>query len=453
MAPFPESESMTIKRLEVAIRKKDMHLLKDGAYKLHEKFHTGHKFEFLSELEQILEYVKTSDIPLEITEILCPTIEEILAGQNGETSAAQMPQMPQDIQTSSAVMQISKTEEKIPEIKEEDIKLQGEAYEEYMAQKEAARELEEPEESLANTAVKEESRGAYGSNTSYTAAPSASVQKEEVHADKPATADDIVLFYDDKSSDIDYSLIKDYRNKLNNLFSLQNHSSDYSLLKDIATLNNIVNTKIFDLNEILSVLKTSKSRVSFVTTSQSSEITKILSQKEIEFEIPFVKDSGSNGFSFIPMLGLSNIFVCSNCNLRSLKGDLSAKTLSVQCPNCDSAAFPDLYAINSYNPDCNPIFWHRAFGAFVKSKVWIIINPPLDENKEIIFDFIKTACECSKPRRIYLFSKENDKREFYKNMFLKTLPDCDLRSNYLNIEQLCEDYIRTQISGKMNEKY
>ena len=44
MAPFPESESMTIKRLEVAIRKKDMHLLKDGAYKLHEKFHTGHKF-------------------------------------------------------------------------------------------------------------------------------------------------------------------------------------------------------------------------------------------------------------------------------------------------------------------------------------------------------------------------------------------------------------------------
>ena len=142
MAPFPESESMTIKRLEVAIRKKDMHLLKDGAYKLHEKFHTGHKFEFLSELEQILEYVKTSDIPLEITEILCPTIEEILAGQNGETSAAQMPQMPQDIQTSSAVMQISKAEEKTPEIKEEDIKLQGEAYEEYMAQKEAARELE-----------------------------------------------------------------------------------------------------------------------------------------------------------------------------------------------------------------------------------------------------------------------------------------------------------------------
>ena len=50
MAPFPESESMTIKRLEVALKKKDMHLLKDGAYKLHEKFHTGHRFEFITEL-------------------------------------------------------------------------------------------------------------------------------------------------------------------------------------------------------------------------------------------------------------------------------------------------------------------------------------------------------------------------------------------------------------------
>ena len=63
MAPFPESESMTIKRLEVALRKDDMRLLKDGAYKLHEKFHMGHKFEFLTELNQILEYVKKNNIP------------------------------------------------------------------------------------------------------------------------------------------------------------------------------------------------------------------------------------------------------------------------------------------------------------------------------------------------------------------------------------------------------
>ena len=133
MAPFPESESMTIKRLEVAIRKKDMHLLKDGAYKLHEKFHTGHKFEFLTQLEQILQYVKTSDIPTEITDILCPTIEEIL---NPETV--------QNSQQQAVVSQkqvISSESQNL--IKDEDIKLQGEAYEKYMAQQQNKLKVEE----------------------------------------------------------------------------------------------------------------------------------------------------------------------------------------------------------------------------------------------------------------------------------------------------------------------
>ena len=125
----------------------------------------------------------------------------------------------------------------------------------------------------------------------------------------------------------------------------------------------------------------------------------------------------------------------------------------MQCPNCDSASFPDLYAINSYNPDCNPIFWQRAFKAFVKSNVWVIVNPPLDENKEIIFDFIKTASECAKPKRIYLFSKENDKREFYKNIFLKSFPDVEILSSFANIEQLCQEFIRIQIANRINEKY
>ena len=425
MAPFPESESMTIRRLEVAIRKKDMHLLKDGAYKLHEKFHTGHKFEFLPELEQILEYARTSDIPLEITDILCPTIEEIL-----ESSKQNTPH-------------IEPEKEVQPTIKEEDIKLQGQAYEQYMAQKEAGKEPKEFKESFIEDEVKQEAPKVQ---------PPEPTQETQTVPQKAYMPEDTVLFYDDNSNDIDYSKIKEYRNKLNFLFS--SHSDGgYNLLKDIAILNNIVNTKIFDIDRVISMLKTSKGKVTFITTSQSSDLTKILKEKEITFEIPFVKGTDTSDFTFIPMLGLSDIFVCSNCNLRSLNGDSSTKTISVQCPNCDSAAFPDLYAVNAYNPDCNPIFWHRAFSALVKSKIWIFINPPLDENKEVIFDFIKTAAECSNPKRIYLFSKENDKREFYKNMFLKVLPNCDIRYNFYNIEHLCEEYIRTQITGKINEKY
>lgn len=90
MTPFPEAEIMTIKRLEVALRKMDYKLLKDGAYKLHEKFHSGHKFEYLDLLEEILlEVSENAQVPSDIKDILCPTIEDILLQGRAEESLAQ----------------------------------------------------------------------------------------------------------------------------------------------------------------------------------------------------------------------------------------------------------------------------------------------------------------------------------------------------------------------------
>jgi len=80
MTPFPEVELVTLDRLEVALRNKNMKLLKEGSYKLHEKYHSGHKFEYLDKLQSIY-YTVTSDslIPSDIKELLCPTIKDILA--------------------------------------------------------------------------------------------------------------------------------------------------------------------------------------------------------------------------------------------------------------------------------------------------------------------------------------------------------------------------------------
>lgn len=90
MTPFPEAEIMTIKRLEVALRKMDYKLLKDGAYKLHEKFHSGHKFEYLDLLEEILlEVSENPQVPSDIKDILCPTIEDILLQGRAEESLVQ----------------------------------------------------------------------------------------------------------------------------------------------------------------------------------------------------------------------------------------------------------------------------------------------------------------------------------------------------------------------------
>lgn len=83
MTPFPEAEIMTIKRLEVALRKMDFKLLKDGAYKLHEKFHSGHKFEYLDLLKDIqIELLNNPSVPSDVRDILSATIDDILSQDN-----------------------------------------------------------------------------------------------------------------------------------------------------------------------------------------------------------------------------------------------------------------------------------------------------------------------------------------------------------------------------------
>ena len=177
MAPFPESESMTIKRLEVALRKKDMHLLKDGAYKLHEKFHTGHRFEFLLELKQILDYVKNNDIPQEIKDILCPTIEEIINVKNTQQEE---------------ILQ--------PVVKEEDLRLQGPVYEEYMAEQEAQKELADE---IASTPAQ---------NDFVHFETPVSIKEDLAKEASEIKTENILFFYDDNSGDINYNEIKNYRN-------------------------------------------------------------------------------------------------------------------------------------------------------------------------------------------------------------------------------------------------
>lgn len=430
MAPFPESESMTIKRLEVALRKDDMRLLKDGAYKLHEKFHMGHKFEFLTELNQILEYVKKNNIPEDIAEILCPTIEEIL-GIKSEDSEQKVPPL---------------------EINPEDVKLQGEAYEEYIAQKEAQKEQENFEKSFSEnnnpqTYVKPQTIGVQNPSlkpnlpTGFFKAQT-SIQTSEDKTPKAQTQGTLV-FYDDNNK-IDFSLIKKYNADL-----LKDNCTN-DVLQELSMLSNLVNTQVGNLEKVFSCLLNSKEEISLVSTSQSQEQVKFLKDKDINFEIPSIKNlaedkSNKKTINFIPLFGLFNIFFCPKCENKVIVEPKDTKTLAIQCPNCDGASFCELYSPISKNIQ-NPIYWQKALKSFIKSEVWILINPSFEEGKEIITDFIKTALECSSPKRIYLFTKENDKKEFYKNLFQNTLSDCDIRCEYYSLDDLREDFIKTQLT-------
>lgn len=516
MAPFPESEDMTIKRLMVALRKNDHQLLKMGTYKLHEKFHTGHEFELVDDLRQILKIVEEKQYPPEISDILCNTIKDILSknalekisrekqilpinsGHNelpqslqqgvqsfstiqnpttniiGNTAGNLAGNTVQGAQKDDDIQELARTINSNPEttgnilqsggqieIQPVQVQLpkteQGQALPDHSHTNNFYRPQEAPVQNVQpvqqtqvqiQQPVQNPAQNSAYSNQQQVQMPQAQPQQP---AEQDNSVKNVAVFYDDFRNEIDFSKVKDYKNNLNLLFSKNENGQDYNILKQISSLTNALDTSTSDVDKIVSMLTTSKGKVSFISASQSQNISKIFVEKNIDFDIPFVKKAQDKNTSFdlIPMVGATNIFVCSNCNARTLKTDFNTRTLSVQCPHCDSAAFPDIYAVNSYNPDCNPVFWHRAFAALIKSQIWILVNPPLDENKEIIFDFIKTAYEASKPAKIYILSKENDKKEFYKQMFTSVNENCVIKSSFQDQDKLCEEFINEEIIKKV----
>ncbi len=542
MAPFPESEDMTIKRIMVALRKNDYQLLKMGTYKLHEKFHTGHEFELVDDLRQILETVEKKQYPPEISDILCSTIKDILSKKAMKQISWENQILPSDSGKNEApdiLQPVNIQEYNLKNNQENDIKELAQAINSSRQEQSSLAELNrinlnssisentnhmpaQPQiqgynnmqsagqmsaqntyyrpaqqvsplstaqthqtltqpmqttnqvENIQTQAIGQpemrnagaqnptaqnamqniqQVQSAYIQNVQQNSTQNLSPQGQNETA--PAREDggikNIAVFYDDFKNDIDFSRVKDYKNNLNLLFSKNASGQDYNILQQISSLTQLLDTDASGIDKIISMLSTSKGKVSFVTASQSQHISRIFCEKNIDFDIPFVKKAKdkNTAFDLIPMVGATNIFVCSNCNLRTLKTDFNTRTLSVQCPHCDGAAFPDIYAVNSYNPDCNPVFWHRALAALIKSQIWILVNPPLDENKEVIFDFIKTAYETNTPSKIYILSRENDKKEFYRQMFMSINEDCEIKLNFSDQDKLCEEFINEEIIKKV----
>ena len=88
MAPFPEDETITIKRLDYALKHSDYRLLREGAYKLHEKYHSHHHFQYTDLLREILYKTEENQaVPPEVKEILISTIKDILNDNNDETQS------------------------------------------------------------------------------------------------------------------------------------------------------------------------------------------------------------------------------------------------------------------------------------------------------------------------------------------------------------------------------
>ena len=78
MAPYPESESMTVKRISVALKKRDWELLREGISKTQEKYNQGCAWENLAEWQELLTLGKIENMPQDLWNYFSGLINNIL---------------------------------------------------------------------------------------------------------------------------------------------------------------------------------------------------------------------------------------------------------------------------------------------------------------------------------------------------------------------------------------
>lgn len=82
MAPYPETETMTMKRIEVALKKRDWELLREGINKIHEKTDLGHTWEYLDEWQDMLNQAENEGLPKDLWDDFSRVIKKLILKVN-----------------------------------------------------------------------------------------------------------------------------------------------------------------------------------------------------------------------------------------------------------------------------------------------------------------------------------------------------------------------------------
>ncbi|MBR2069243.1 MAG: hypothetical protein IJ877_05720 [Candidatus Gastranaerophilales bacterium] len=552
MAPFPEDEIMTIKRLEVALRKSDFKLLKDGAYKLHEKYHSHHHFEYVDLLQIILEEVETNyAIPMDVKDILIPTIKDILANQNNEsenqnrvsslTSLSyginsqkeelkeplyeQKPQIQPDVPkqtkneeyikpfqefthfqpiettieekkeepsenafrfqagnndsksiidsynpepfedfiTEVPVLEQqnifdNKTEEKSEEFIE-NIKKE-EPVQEYLAQKpveETIKPIEEPVQEVVQEPIKEFIQEPPKEEIQQKPVQQFFVQeppKEEIKEEEPiqetvqepiqqiqSAVQEIIeepkeevqeieqkaiaIFYGQDSSNEKIKNIIKYRELIHN-------NGNFSLNEITSLINEIktqADTNVSELKTLLEQLKTTNHNVNLLTNSQSANLVELFNQSNITYSI--FNPSEDKRVNLLPLLGLTNLYKCFECDNEFLEDNEKINSFILQCHKCKGAMLPDLYCAKG---EINMDYYNSSIIALANSDIWLLIHPSLSER--LTLNMIRSALKVSSQvREIYIVDKDINIRETYRKLFYDINPEVKVNTNLNVIEE------------------
>lgn len=461
MAPFPEAEIMTIKRLEVALRKMDFKLLKDGAYKLHEKYHSGHKFEYLDLLKEI--YIEISNNPLvpeDVKDILSPTIEDILSQGGVVADTATSPSESLNQQRVSTLTSLSydvdnqnnQEEAKIDAFQAFSPQKQHTEPTQYFSQSpfsaEPFREFnmpkDEPDMTYHNEEQKEENPQPqeyqpqeYQSQEyqiqehqpqeyqpqEYQEQPQEEIQEYRQEENKieeiPQNTEkkSVAIFYAQDSS----------QEKINNIIELRDYiakskKEDVSLNHIMSLINEIstqANTNVIELQGVLEHLKNNNNPTNLITNSQSSMFSELLDSLKTSYSL--YKNEENNQLNFIPLFGLSNAFICEGCSYKYINKNPELKPPVLECPKCKHTMYTDIYA-QSENEKINIDYYNEALDNLANSKVWLLVHPSFSD--KISASLIKTALKLSSNvEEVFVLDKDINTRESYKNLIMELKPN------------------------------
>ncbi|MBQ8848628.1 MAG: hypothetical protein IJ003_06765 [Candidatus Gastranaerophilales bacterium] len=458
MAPFPETEIMTIKRLEVALRKMDFKLLKDGAYKLHEKYHSGFKFEYLDMLKEIFADVSNNpSIPEDVKDILSPTIEDILTSQGVKVDVASSPYESLNQNRVSSLTSLSystpvekeeqklsafdafgadKTEEHSQTFAQspysaEPFKEYTPVQNNYINQPNLQVQPQVIEENKIKEVV-EEKHEEVNSEINYQENIPETIHHEEQHQEIEKELKSIAIFYFQDSSLEKTKNITKYRKLVSKI--QEEHTSINEILGLISEINTQSNTNVSEIKNILDQLKTKENKLSLITNTLSSNLTNLINECELSYGL--FESNEEKKLNLLPMFGLTNLFRCCECSNEYLNNS-QITPLVLQCPKCKGAMLPSFYS-NKANGELNIDYYNNSMVTLANSKVWLLIHPTFDE--KITLNLLKSALMVSNQvEEIYIIDKDINIRENYRKMIE------DINSNIkVNIQNYAlEDFLNS----------
>mgnify|MGYP004712632303 CR=1 FL=1 len=451
MAPFPETEIMTLKRLEVALKKGDYKLLKEGTYKLHEKYHSGFQFEYIDMLKDILYNTNNTNVPEDIKDILVPTLEDILSTAEVETQqATTSPYESLNQNKVSSLTSLGYTHQQQNEEQQTEEKIS--AFDVFAAPKSSTTI---PTKHELNNNIQQEEKHPNGTFEKFTLPEVNPVTVDEVSEEQQ---EKVTLQNNIQTQKIEQNNIQNLqqqqtqtvanRTKTLSIFYSQINSEDknkntikykeiiskldsekvdfFEVIQLLSSINTQSNASIVELTNVFEQIQNKHLKINLITNSTNSHLIGLLES----IKIPYKINSTEEKINLLPLFGLANIFKCTQCDEKFIDTKDDITPFVLQCPKCKSPMLPDFSCIET---KINLDFYNSAIINLASSDVWLILYPSVAENS--MLEIMKSALKLNKNvQTVFIVDKDINAKEIYKSEFLAIKDDLKVNTDINTME-------------------